>query len=499
MDSGTPSAPTTAITYGRLPTTCPWPPLHWPSAEPLPHVELSKSAKAYSQAEFRAIQRAARSDVRAALARIRAGEDELKTWRRDEEQRWTVRAPEGLHQTRGSLLNHVAMRGDLPRYSSGLLRPHGMAPDRSQPFYSLFPTLSDVAAMAVLFQCLTGMNLSTIYGLTTDYSRADGALDGETEVLITRGSKPRRGPNGAEMDLPLSAIADESPDGREDGEDDDFASAFGLYMIAEKVCRRAREFASSDSLFVGHMPQGKGSTANGMGFRPIGESCMRYWKGWTDNNGNSQRVDSRRLRRTFLELNQRPVAQTMDTLADTYLLRDPGSIAANQEIVQRVLAGEVDRIRSETIASVLTDLDVAEAATHMEEVAERFGTTAEKLRAILDGRLDTVATACIDNNDGPVTQPGQPCTASFLLCLGCPNARSEPRHVPVQALLRQEIEGRREELTRERWEELYGTAADQLDDLLMQQRADLAEAASQATSEDADLVTALLDGRLDLR
>lgn len=469
--------------------------LFTPLTKPAP----SATAVSYTPADFRAIQRAARSDVRAMVARIRAGEEELKAWRAEQELGSTDSTPQRGKQSRGSVLNHIALVGDVPRSPSGRSRGQGPISDRWNLFYSLFPTLSDMAAMVVLFQCLTGENVSTICNLTARYSRADASVDGETPVLITRGSKPRRGPDKAEMDLAFTAIPEWIQASESKGESDDYASAFGLYMIAEKLCRRAREFASSNALLVGHSPHRLETSVNGTGFRPVPHNCTRRWEGWTDSDGNPLLVDSRRLRRTFLELHQRPVAQTTDTLANTYLLRDAGSLAANQEVVQHVLEGEVERIQTATVAAVLTEHDVAQAAADNEGVARRFGITGEKLQSVLEGRFDTVATACVDNEHGPVTEPGQPCTASFLLCLGCPNARSEPRHIPVQALMRQQIERRREELTPDSWKQLYGTAAEQLDDLLKQQRADVAAAASQAMDEDSTLIEALLDGRLDLR
>ncbi|WP_235564488.1 hypothetical protein [Arthrobacter sp. Soil762] len=435
---------------------------------PLTNPAPSTTAASYSPAEFRAIQRAARSGVRAMVARIRAGEEELKAWRREQEQGFTDSTPQRGEQSRGSVLNHIALVGDIPRSPSSSPRGKGPAKDAWNLFYALFPALSDMAALVVLFQCLTGENLTTICNLTARYSRADASLDGETPVLITRGSKARRGPNKAEMDLAFTAIPEWIQASEGNGESDDYASAFGLYMIAEKLCRRAREFASSNALLVGHSPHRLDTSVNGTGFRPVPHNCMARWEGWTDSDGNPQLVDSRRLRRTFLELHQRPVAQTTDTLANTYLLRDPGSLAANQEVVQHVLEGEVERIQTETVAAVLTKHDIAQAVADVEGVAKRFGITGEKLQSILEGRLDTVATACVDNEHGLVTEPGQPCTASLLLCLGCPNARSEPRHIPIQALMRQQIERRREELTPDRWKQLYGTATEQLDDLLKQ-------------------------------
>lgn len=357
-----------------------------------------------------------------------------------------------------------------------------------------------MAATAVLFQCLTGQNLSTICNLTTGYSRADGAAQGETKVLITRGSKPRRGPRKAEMDISLTSIPAWIEPRQFEEEKDDYSSPFGLYMIAEELSRRARRFASTDALLVGYWNQQRGNTTKGLGFRQVTDTnCTSLWKGWTDEDGQRQRVDSKRLRRTFLELHQRPVAHTAETLADAYLSRDAGSLAANQRVVQDVLEAEVERITSGRIALALTTSDVDQATIDANGVAQRFGIPVEKLRPLLEGRLDTVATSCIDNKNGPVTEPGKPCTASFLLCLGCANARSEPRQIPIQALLRQRLEALRDELPPQRWQQLYGTAVEQLDDLLKQQRVDVEAAASRATSEDAALVEALLGGRLDLR
>lgn len=470
---------------------------------PLPNARRSRLSASYTKAEFRSVQRAARSDIRAALLRVRAGEVELRSWRQEHGQVSGVSdRPGGPERSwdRGGALNHLALFGDVPRYTSGASRGHSAIRGATKAFSSLFPTASEVAAMAVLLQCLTGQNLSTICNLTTRYSRADGASQGETKVLITRGSKPRRGPRKAEMDFSLTSIpAWIEPRPIED-EKDDYVSPFGLYMIAEELCRRARQFASTDTLLVGHWNQQRASTTNGLGFRQVTDtSCTSLWKGWTDKEGRRQRVDSKRLRRTFLELHQRPVAHTADTLADTYLSRDGGSLAANQRVVQRVLETEVERITSGRIALALTRRDVEQAATDASGVAQRFGIRVETLRSLLEGRLETVATSCIDNENGPISEPGKPCTASFLLCLGCANARSEPRQVPIQALLRQRLETLRDELPRQRWQQLYGTAAEQLDDLLKQQRADVTAAASRATTEDAALVEALLGGRLDLR
>jgi hypothetical protein len=50
-------------------------------------------------------------------------------------------------------------------------------------------------------------------------------------------------------------------------------------------------------------------------------------------------VTLNRVRRTFLELHQKPVAHTRRTLANNYLLRERGNITEYQQVVADVLTG----------------------------------------------------------------------------------------------------------------------------------------------------------------
>lgn len=463
---------------------------------PLVDVPPAGTVSSYTAADFRRIQRAARSEVRAAVARVRAGEAALRSWREEQDESSPVFAGAWASAEHGRLLDFIAERGDVPRRTRGKSKGFPVLRNGTSVFYSLFPTISEVAALAVLFQCLTGQNISTIARLTTSYSRADGSTPGDTRTLITRAHKPRRGTYAAEMDLPLTAVPEWETGPAPEG--DDYASAFGLYMIAQSFCRRARLFTECDALLVFHSFTGCKTTNNGLGFRQLQDDALVHWRGFTDEHGNRETVNSRRLRRTYLELRQRPVAHTSAVLANNYLSKDPGTLAQNQAVVGRVLEGEVNRIRAAHRAMVRSDIE--EARSHGSgAVATRFGITVDKLDDVLAGRLDTVATACVDNHNSPFTTAGQECTASFLLCLGCPCSRSEPRHIPIQALLLERIQKRQDSLGPHEWQRVYGRVSAQLDDLLRQQRTDPADAAAKATAEDADLVEALLDGRLDLR
>ncbi len=137
----------------------------------------------------------------------------------------------------------------------------------------------------------------------------------------------------------------------------------------------------------------------------------------------TESVSLRRLRRTVQVLIRKEPAQNAHQTHDTvYMLRDPAS---------RDAAGE-------TITQGLTD--AAEHAHLLGAMRLVLGTDAETLvelsddpelaAAIQRGDLDTATAACADFTHSPHNDPGLPCTASFLLCLACPNAVATRRHLP---------------------------------------------------------------------
>ena len=204
-----------------------------------------------------------------------------------------------------------------------------------------------------------------------------------------------------------------------------------------------------------------------------------------------------RIRRSYLEQRQRPVDHTPATLADTYLSKDPASLASNQRVVADALVDEMQRVQTAARVIALTPEQVAAASTDPEGVAEAVGVDVETLADLLAGRLDTVATACVSNTTSPYSPAGDACTASFLLCLGCTNARVEPRHVPIQRVLRDRLEARRAEMLSVEWEDRFGTAHGRVVDLL--ERMPGVPEDDGAASGTADLIDQLLDGRWDLR
>ncbi|MEV8135252.1 hypothetical protein [Microbacterium aurantiacum] len=442
---------------------------------PLRAVPHKQRIEAYTASEFRSIRRSMRAIVRGALTRVQAAEAEVAG----------VLSSGVLETDRDFVLWMLGKKGDVPRTAKGLQavpRSHMIARE-------LLPSMQEMAAAAVLMQCLTGHNIGTLLELTADHHRADDQR-AESAMVLTDARKPRRGRYRAELNLAFDAsdVWEETSAG-----DDDFASPAGIYRIVLELGSRSRNIAGSRRLFVGF----SGARTSAL-CRPLAELAgHRRRLIWSHSGQAHAGVDTMRIRRSFLELRQRPVDHTPATLADTYLSKDPAALASNQRVVADALDDEMQRVQTAARVTALTPEQVTAASTDPEGVAAAIGVDVETLADLLAGRLDTVATACVSNTTSPYSRAGDACTASFLLCLGCSNARVEPRHVPIQRVLRDRLEARRAEMLPVEWEARFGTAHGRVLDLL--ERMPGAPQDDGAASETAGLIDQLLDGRWDLR
>jgi hypothetical protein len=119
---------------------------------------------------------------------------------------------------------------------------------------------------------------------------------------------------------------------------------------------------------------------------------------------------------------------------------------------------------------------------------------------MIAGELDTVMASCIDNTGGRYAQPGQPCTASFFMCLDCECARALPQHLPAQVLVHDNLSQRREQTDPLQWAERFALPHAQLTDLLGQHdETTIADARRDATDADRAVVNRFLRRELDLR
>ncbi|MFE0055384.1 hypothetical protein [Streptomyces sp. NPDC059003] len=479
------------------------------------------SRGSYSLAEEKAILDVARRTVRSAAGRIRKSRELLDEWRQGRIQRET---DPKLYEY-ASILDMVETNGELPRNKwNGALATwiarHGTVASLTT---QLHLSVSEACAITILLVRLTGENGSTIIKAPAAFHRTDGEAGPLSTVQVDL-SKPRRGRRrymtAALSDLPPWAAAPQ-----EDGElsaRDELHTPFGLYTLALELTASARRIKGSDRLLVFWVPTATAGPRHkraavvkprhqpGRGFRDqLSVSAVGYWGARLNlvaeepgPDGEPQRliVGTGRMRLTHTVREQKPVAHTRQTLADTYLRRDKTSLREYQKVVADVLDKEVLKARTAGRIQRLTPADVAQAIREPEAVARRFGVSTEVMRLLVTRDADTVLAACTSNSDSPYSQPGEPCRASFLKCLECPCARAMPHHLVVQVAVRDMIEERRAHMTALRWAERFFLPFTQLEDLLRRagERA-TARARRQVGEAERELGRRLLDGELDER
>jgi len=461
------------------------------------------TVSSYSRDELARILAAARRDVRLAAQRIRAGRALLGRWRAGElgEQARQMRS-------RGRLLDLVDRDADVPRYRGPQRSPVNWVKvlgPVEEHFAALHLTVNDIAAFVVLLVGLTGQNRATILHAPAAHHRADGYAGGPATAVIEL-DKPRRGRH-RHMDFALVDLPDWVPTPTDPGEQtrDDLRTPFGVYTLLHDLAGPARQRMTSDKLIAWW------ASVGGQGFRTGPDLTAVQIAHWARPHGlladppaadippAPLQVTLQRLRLTFNELHQRPVAHTERTLANEYLARNRGNLGEYQRVVAAALAQEVAKAKTRARISALSAADVAEAREHPARVAARHGMDTATLQRLLTGQLDTVLGGCIDNTGGP-HNPGQPCRASFILCLGCPCARATPQHLPAQILVHDELAARRAAMTPLRWTQRFAAAHAQLADLL--DRAGpvtVADARTAITESDRTLVDRFLRRELDLR
>lgn len=485
-------------------------------ASPLPKQIRGKGRQSYSRAELKRIAEASRADLRVAAARIRGNRELLRRVRGGED----VAQGDPVVARRLELLDWADRFADVPRASapppsarSPVPRPCTWVSRLGSvvEFVSaLHLTIAEAGAGAVLLAAMTGENPEVILKTPAVHHRADG-YTGEKATAIVGLRKPRRG-RRAYMDLALSEIPDwiSIPAGPEEVTTrDELHTPFGLYLLLHELTARSRALAGSDRLLVGYCAAGGRGASRGL--RPLIYAGVHVAQlGRTQGLVRDEvaergepvplalRLDLLRL--TFIELHQRPVAHTEQTAVTSYLARNRGNITEYRQVVASTLHEEVAKARTRGSLAVMSAKDVARARSDPEAVAAEQRLDVAVLKRVLAGELDTVLAACMDNRNGPHGPPGQPCPASFMLCLGCECARALPRHLPVQVLVHDRLAERREQMDPLQWAQRFSGPHARLADLLDQHgEAAVADARRGATDGDRRLAERFLNRELDLR
>lgn len=420
--------------------------------------------QSYPQAEFDRVKTAARRTFRAAVLRISENAAHLERWRAG-----GLAAGSGEAML-GEALDILARTADLPRYRGGQLAKYYRrvlgGTSGKATWGRLFLSRQETVALAVLLMAEFGWNLSMLCHAEVPRALPDPGPDGRPTYRIPL-EKFRRG-GGQRYETRNVA-------------DDGAGSKGRLITEALTATRFARALVEqqapgTDLLLVWHggkhrieldhdrhLPVGRfgfGFTAHDAGV-------------WARNNGLSG-SPFRRGRRTVLVLDRREPAQhSQDTHDRRYALVD-----------KQVQDGAIP-----VIADGASDA-VARARTAVLVAQVRGAPTADD--------IPTATADCSGTETSPVPAPGGGCAASFLTCLGCPNAHVHPGHHPRLTRLHHAVTNLRTVLAPRQWHADWAEVHARLEDL----RRRLGEgvwrqAAARVTDADAQIIDLLLSGELN--
>lgn len=459
----------------------------------------------YSRAEFDRILNAARDDIRRAAKRIRANREELAGWRagqihrEHDEPRWQ----------RGHLLDVVDQHGDVPRTGNRPVKWVARLGRVTEHVTALHLSVVEAAAFAVLLVGVTGQNRGTILNAPAAYHRPDGYAGGIPTAIVEL-DKPRRGPR-RHMDVALVGLPDWVAVPRERPDHDlDLRTAFGVYILLHELAAAARRIVGTDRLLVWWACGGGKGVGRGLRTSLDSDRVADWASGhdlMADPTPNHDEQDQSRrlrvtlplLRLTYAELHQKPVAHTERTLVNEYLVRNRGNITDYQRVVADTLTEEVTKAKTRSALRILTPQEVEQARTDPRTIAARHGLDTATLTRMIAGELDTVMATCTDYRASPHAPAGQPCRASFMLCLSCPCARALPHHLPLQVAVHDALLARQAQTTPLRWAQRFGLPHAQLADLL--DRAGptaVSDARAHITDAQRDLVARFLRRELDV-
>lgn len=445
---------------------------------------------AYSRGEFNRIRAAAKGHVRQACARIDANTQILQAHRAGETTARVLKSHQGTIWTAGSLLDYLSDHGTMPSRRLAFSAAGKAAFDLrgvTNPSQALFPSIQEIGCLMVLLVCERGFNPSVMNNLTVNSFIASDPVT-EDPVHTVEIDKPRRGSQRFKAEI-LTGEAGK------------------LWDTAVKLTQPCR-----DALAAIGSPSNKLLIARGgknyFGAGPfktdwltggIGDRTMAQF-GLLGDDGSPLTVSLRRLRLSEQVLNQRARQNTDNVSEDVYRSRDRG--------VAELAAGTIIEGQNEALAHAqatvavrsLSREEFAEAHANPESVAANLGVSVPTLKLILAGQLDTAASACTDFCNSPFADAvGEPCPASFLLCLACPNSVVTPRHLPGLVALRDALDNIATIVPAGRWEQSYAEHYGRLSCVIRDNatNSEIAEARNAISVADKALIEQLLSRNLD--
>jgi hypothetical protein len=456
---------------------------------PKPRKRLPEN-DAYSREEFNRIRSAAKAQVRQASARIEANLKTLVSHRSGETTVRVLKSHRGVIWTAGSLLEYLSRHGAMP--SLRLARSaviHGAFDLRgvANPAQALFPSIREIYCLMVLLVCERGFNLSVMNNLTINSFDSSDPVT-EESVHTVEVDKPRRGAKRYSAEILTG----------------DAGKLWETAVRLTQPCRDALEAlgSPSDKLLIAHRHK---NLSNAGPFRTdwlsggIGDHIMTLLGLLTDD-GSPLTVSLRRLRLSEQVLNQRARQNTDEVSEDVYRHRDS---SAPELAAETIIEGQHDALthaKATVLVRSLSAADLAAARKDPEPVAAKLGIPVVTLILILAGQLDTATSACIDFLNSPFADAaGEPCPASFMVCLACSNAVITPQHLPRLIALKDALDNVATIVSASRWTLSYAEPYARLSSVIHDNAtsAEIAAARSNATDADRTLIEQLLSRGLD--
>ncbi|MFI6797598.1 hypothetical protein [Streptosporangium canum] len=426
------------------------------------------TTQSYSETEFEKIRLAARQTFRAALLRIADNTRHLERWRRGEcvegSRDWVL----------GEGLDCLARTGRFPQTVGPSGQPtmarkyrKALGSSSAKAWRRLFLSCHEAVALGVLLMAEYGWNLSVIDWAEVPRAAPDPGEDGHPTYRIPL-EKYRRG--GGHYYETRNVT------------DDGAASAGRLITEALEATRFARAIVEklapgTDRLIIWHVARGgdrhkdldRLPPVGGFHFGITSQSAMD----WARSEGLTG-SPFRRGRRTVNALDRRqPGQNSQDSHDRHYVLVDKRVQAEAIEVIAAGAEGAVGRARASVLVAELRD--------------EYQG-----------GDVETATADCHDYDNSPYPAPEGGCGASFLMCLGCENARVHPGHHSRLAHLHHALSNLRSILAPQAWSRDWGEAHERLEDL----KTKLGEglwclALARVTDADRVLIADLLTGEFD--
>ncbi len=434
---------------------------------------------AYTAPEFAAIKNAAWSTVDAATERIRSAIVDLAIYRTDRGARLPL--DEGDRRW-GEFLEHLAATADPTPW-----RPAPVALTGPRSWHALFLTFDESFAFMVLFAALHGYNAATITNLTATHQRPDGAAGG-TEIVtvdLVKGRRPGSARHATDNLVSRSA-----------------RSVAEVYRRAVELTQPARDVLAAlgrptDRLLIARAHK----VGQGLVLDPQIGILSRRWAEraeLTDAEGGPLGVSLQRLRLTEQVVHGKPRQHSQQTHDEIYALREPQARRAAVPVIIAGLEDALDHARATVSMRTWSREELAAAKLDPQRAAETLGVPREKVLRLVSGALNTVVGGCLDFEHSPMSDGG-PCTASFLLCLACPNAIATPDHLPRLVCLKEGLSEIASAVSPKVWATDYAAHYARLSDLLAANTTPEEQAAATAviTAADRELVSSLLTRRLD--